>query len=82
MALDPTKIPKGMSKEETPGRQKNLPGVYLHRESGRSLIALSVPAADAFALQGFEYQGPVPASAKQTAKAEAKTVKAKDEGDK
>ncbi len=53
--------PKNLSPEKPGnGRSANKKGVYKHPETGRELTALSVPAADAFVRQGFEYVGPAP----------------------
>lgn len=65
-------IPKNLSPEVTSRGSRNKPGVYRHGKSGKSLTALSVPAADAFVHQGFKYVGPVPPKAKASKVEEAK----------
>lgn len=81
-ALDPTKIPKGLSPEVTPDRKRNPKGVYFHKASGKRLTALSVPAADAFRLQGFVYEGPADAESAPSKKAAKSAATSDPEKDK
>jgi len=36
--MEPSTIPKGQSTEVTPGRPRNIPGIYVHKESGAKFI--------------------------------------------
>jgi hypothetical protein len=36
--MEPSNIPKGQSAEVTPGKRRNLPGIYVHKESGAKFI--------------------------------------------
>ncbi len=60
MALDP-KDNKGRSPEESEKFGRNRPGVYLHKETGKTMTVTTTPAADAMAMQGWEFQRPATA---------------------
>lgn len=55
MALDP-KDNKGRSPEESEKFGRNRPGVYLHKATGKTMTVTTTPAADAMAMQGWEFQ--------------------------
>lgn len=53
-----------MGVEVTKGKEKNKPGVYIHKLSGTTIATREgsegVIQADAFVRAGYEYQGPAP----------------------
>lgn len=63
-----------MQEQNGDGRLTNMPGVYVHKESGTELTALSDIQADGLVRMGYEYKGEAQSKADKEATKQAEEI--------